>query len=283
MKNGSAFLSCSFCRILALVFCLGMMFILSPTKVYASDLDALIDDESGQTDSGEGESVIIYDDETGTSTNPFESSSDNDSQALVDALMGTQGISDESVAKASVIAQPVVAALNVISAFLLVVLMGSIVCITVLDLIFIAVPPLRGVLHPSFSQAGASGGMMPMQGGFGGFGRGYGMGMSGMAGSPQQSGGVVARQWVSDEAVASLGVSQPQAPQMGGMNMGMPGMSMQAQQQQSSKSVVYTYLKKRTFFLIVFAFAAVFLTSSIATGFGFKLFSFVQNLATKYL
>lgn len=286
-------------KVFALVFCFGVVFSLSSIEVSASDLDALVGEEAVVDEGSEEEdnSSVIVDEDGNPAVNPFETTTGKeDTQALVDALQSTQGIRDDSIAKASIIAQPIVSFLNVLSAGLLIVLMAGIGVVTVTDLIFIGLPSTRSLLHPMYNQmvsgtAPAGGGMMPMGGGFGGFGRGYGgYGGMGMAGGMQQQAQPqsTSRQWVSDEAVACIGLAQPQmqAQQpMGGMGMGM-GMGMQQMQPQQplqGKSVIFAYLKKRTFFLIVFAFATVFLTSSIATGFGFKLFSFVQELATKYL
>ena len=75
----------------------------------------------------------------------------------------------------------------------------------------------------------------------------------------------------------------------GGMGMGggMYGGSMgsmgasQGGQQQSTKSVIFTYLKKRIFFLIIFALATVVLMTSIFTDCGINLAHLVIKIMTK--
>ena len=104
----------------------------------------------------------------------------------------------------------------------------------------------------------------------GGYGRGM-MGM-GMAGAGGAAGGTnKPTQWVSDEAVqcaALMGGSAQAANGAGGMYGGMQG---QAQQQQSTKSVIGTYFRKRIFLIILFVICTVILTSSALMGTGANL------------
>ena len=103
------------------------------------------------------------------------------------------------------------------------------------------------------------------------------------------------RRWVSDEAVNCAALANPQ-PQGGGMGMspmgGMGGMGMgggmmggmggQQQQPMPTKSVIMMYLKKRTFFLIVFAVATILLTSSIFTDCGINLAELSFKIIDKF-
>ena len=65
---------------------------------------------------------------------------------------------------------------------------------------------------------------------------------------------------------------------MGGMGMGMP-------QQQAApmpiKSVIFEYLKKRVFFLIIFAIATIILMSSIFTDCGINLAELITKIMNK--
>lgn len=276
----------------ALSLCLALC--VCSVDAHAADLDTLIGQPSQTTE--EPSSVIMYDEDTSTTSNPFKQSEDGTS-SLMDAIQQSSQITDESVQKASVLTAPIIAFLNLVSAVLLLILMGGIGVITVCDLIFIGIPTLRPLMHPMYNQmvsgtAPAGGGMMPMGGGFGGYGARYGYGgmAGGMAGGMQQQAQPTGTrlQLVSDEAVIAVGLATPQPQQQAGMGMpmGMPmGMGMQQQPQQplQGKSAIFAYLKKRTFFLIVFAFAAVFLTSSLLTGFGLKLFSFVRDGLVQWL
>ena len=144
--------------------------------------------------------------------------------------------------------------------------------ITALDLLYIAFPPIRNLLY----KAGTDGTGAYTGGGMaGGYGRGM-MGM-GMAGAGGAAGGTnKPTQWVSDEAVqcaALMGGSAQAANGAGGMYGGgmYGGMQGQAQQQQSTKSVIGTYFRKRIFFIILFVICTVILTSSALMGTGANL------------
>lgn len=295
MKSSSCKLGRLLMSLLVPVFSFCFMFFICSSNAYAADLDTLIGQPSQTTE--EPSDVVIYDESESTTTdNPFKQSEDGTS-SLMDAIQQSSQITDESVEKASILAGPILAFLNLVSALLLIVLMGGIGVVTVSDLIFIGIPTLRPFMHPMYNQmvsgtAPAGGGMMPMGGGFGGYGSRYGYGGMGMAGG--MAGGMqqqaqptgVKLQLVSDEAVVAVGLAVPQPQQQVGMGMPMGmGMGMQQQPQQpiQGKSAIFAYLKKRTFFLIVFAFAAVFLTSSLLTGFGLKLFSFVRDGLMQWL
>lgn len=271
-------------KIVALAFSLLLMS--QSMSVYASDLDALV----GSTE----ESAVVTESPATTTTEGTSSSSvykDDGSDALLDALSGTQNITSESMEKASRLTAPFIAFMNLVCSVLILLLIGAIGVITVLDLIFIGIPPVRRFLYPMFDQlttgnVPAGGGMMPMGGGYGGFGSRYGYGGMGMQmGGQQAQPSKIRHQWVSDEAVQCIGLSapQPQMQQPMGMGMGMGMMQQQPQQPQQGKSVIIAYLKKRTVFLVVFVFAVMFLTSSILTGFGLKLFSFVSEGVSKFL
>lgn len=268
-------------KIVALAFSLMLMSQSFP--VYASDLDALV----GSTE----ESAVVTESTVETSTEDTSSSSvykDDGTDALFDALKGTQTITSESMEKASRLTAPFIAFMNLVCSVLILLLIGAIGVITVLDLIFIGIPPVRRFMYPMFDQlttgnVPAGGGMMPMGGGYGGFGSryGYGGGMGMQMGGQQAQPSHIRHQWVSDEAVQCIGLSAPQPQMQQPMGMGM--MQQQPQQPQQGKSVIIAYLKKRTVFLVVFVFAVMFLTSSILTGFGLKLFSFVSESVSKFL
>lgn len=166
---------------------------------------------------------------------------------------------------------------------------------TILDLLYIAFPPVRdyldggrmGVANMMGGARGSRGmggsrygGMGRYGGGMGGYGGGMGMGgygggmgmggmgMGGMGGmgatGPQQQpvgGGLSAvGRWVSDEAIAACMTSQG-----GGMEgqMGMGGTTV--------KSMIFTYMKKRMVFLILFGICVILFTSTVFTDLGVRL------------
>lgn len=151
--------------------------------------------------------------------------------------------------------------------------------ITVCDLAYIAIPPIRSFLAFQSGSGGMSGGAMA-----GGFGGGFNpMGnQQGSSGSP-----FLNRQWVSDEVLAAFSASGTSGgmPTGGGFNNyggfnNFGNMSM-GQQNASPKSIVFVYLKKRAFFLVIFAITAVLLTSSLFFNCGVNIAEFVFTIFDK--
>lgn len=250
--------------------------LLSPMVSKAADLDALVGAETSATDVTVSPAEDV--------TTPSRSGSD----ALADAIRNSNTITDESMAKASKFSAPILNFMNIISSTILILTLGAIGVMTILDLAFIAIPPLRRFMYPAYSQsvggtAPAGGMMTPMGGGFGGYGNrfGYGGMAGGMAGAQAQPQSVK-YQWISDEAVKAIGLSVPQpAPQA--QPMGMMGVAPQPQQPTGGKSAIVEYLKHRSVFVVVFVVAAMLLTSSILTGFGLKIFSFINEALLKFI
>lgn len=174
----------------------------------------------------------------------------------------TEGQLQEASAKMS----PIASAAGVLISILLWVALIGIFVMTALDMVYMALPPIRGLLYKNTNQG--QGGMM------GGYGR---MGMGGMGGSQPIKKG---HQWVSDEAVqASIMLDQARGMSTGGSGggMGYGGMgygAMGAHNQQmdasdlTSKGVLVTYLKSRAVFLIMFGICAIVLTCSALLGLG---------------
>ena len=211
-----------------------------------------------------------------------------DDQYFGDWVKQQRGMTSEQLNTASQTLSPITNIIGYAVGGVVVLLFASISLITVLDLLYISIPPIRGLLYTGGEASGGVGGMgMGGMGGFGsrggygmgmgGFGSrgGYGMGMGGMGmgASGGAQGGAKPRQWVSDEAVqcaAFMGTGQQQQQGEGmGMMGGMGG--QQQQQQQSTGSVITMYLKKRVVFLVLLAVSAILLTSSALLGTGANL------------
>ena len=261
-------------KVLMLASIMAVLF--APLVSKAADLDALIGAETTATD---------------TTVSPAEgttTTSRSGSDALADAIRNSNTITDESMAKASKFSAPILGFMNLISSALLILTLGAIGLMSVLDLVFIAVPMLRSFMYPAYKQsvsgtAPAGGMMTPMGGGFGGYGNrfGYGGMAGGTAGAQAQPQGIRC-QWISDEAVKAIGLSVPQpAPQA--QPMGMMGVAPQPQQPTGGKSAIVEYLKHRSVFIVIFVVAAMLLTSSILTGFGLKIFSFISEALQKFI
>ena len=226
-----------------LVLCMMcVMAFASPVCIYATDLDGL---------------------SSGSSTNSSTSHGSSDDTSISDYLKGYNPVTQDNMDKAGTMASPIVNALGTLSGFIIMLVSANIFVVTALDLAYIGIPFFRTTLNPNYG-AGAQGGS-PMGG--------MGMGMGGA--QPAAPG---RRCWVSDEAVACVqmalqGQAQGGSPMGGGMGMMGGGMGMGGAQAQPmpTKSVILEYLKKRAFFLIIFAAATVLLLSSILTDCGLNL------------
>lgn len=182
------------------------------------------------------------------------------------------GASGENLNEASKMMAPVTNILGKLAGIAVILTITGVVVITSLDLLYIAIPPLRNILYKSGTN-----------------GAGGAMGMTGA-----QMGGTGTKkptQWVSDEAVACaalLGGSASATPMgmggMGGMGAmgGMAGMGGPQQQNagMTTKSVIFTYLKKRLFFLILLGLCVIVLTSSALMGTGVNLASWALKFIT---
>ena len=223
--------------------------------------------------------------------------SGTDDNALSNYMGTYNAIDNENMAAANKIASPIVNFIGTAIGFIMLIVSAGIVLVTALDLAYIGIPFVRDYLNPQ-AAGGASGGMGGMggygggMGGYGGGMGGYGGGMGGAMQQQQQSGNILKRRWVSDEAVACVpqgGASQQSMGGMGGMGgfgggygggMGGMGGGMQ-QQQQPTKSVIADYLKKRSVFIVIFTIAAIILTSSILTKSGINLASLLFKILEK--
>lgn len=239
-----------------LVLCMMcVMAFASPVCIYAaSDLDGL---------------------SSGSTTNDSTSHGSSDNTSISDYLKGYNPVTQDNMEKAGTMASPIVNALGTLSGFIIMIVSAAIFVVTALDLAYIGLPFLRPTLNPNYG-AGAQGGS-PMGGMGMGMGMRGGMGMGGMGMGGAQPATSGRRCWVSDEAIncvqlASQGQAQG-SPMGGGMGMMGGGMGMGGAQAKPvpTKSVIFEYLKKRTFFIIIFAVATVLLMSSIFTDCGLNL------------
>lgn len=187
-----------------------------------------------------------------TNSNQNYSSKNNNSEdnAVSDYLKGRTPVTQENMKSANQLAGPIASAIGTATGFILIIVSSLIFFITALDLLYIGVPPLRNILNPV--GAAPQGGAL----------------IGGMEASPQPQ--TQARKWVSDEAIAAVALANPQASSspIGGspfVGAGAPAPS------QSTKSVVFTYLKKRMFFIIVFTVCSIVLMSSVLTDCGINL------------
>jgi hypothetical protein len=198
----------------------------------------------------------------------------------VAGIMSGIGVDSEASAKASQYLSPAAKVVNIVAAVILGIAALALFVITAIDMLFIAVPPIRRFLNPTASAGGPSGG-----GGFGGGGfGGGGFGGGGFGGGGFGGGGVASSQasssasrWISDEAVAAVGSLQA-APSGGGGfggGFGGGGFGGGSQEPPKMKNVMIEYLKKRTVFLFMFGVCVVLFSTTVFTDLGVKLGSFL--------
>lgn len=281
----------------AVAFLLSMLCIIAlmcPVVAYATG-DSL-DELAGQSTDPNANSQT---DNTAGTTAGAQS---DDGKAIEDYLKGYTPVTGENMEKASTVASPIVSAIGTISGFIVMVVSAAIFMVTALDLAYIGLPFTRGLLNPQYAAAAAGGAGGAMPGMMGGMGMRGGM-MGGMMGGAMGGGGAqpamehgIRRKWVSDEAVYCVQTyAAGGAPQqaigggmpMGGMPMGgmpMGGMQMGGAQQAAMpmKSVILEYLKKRSFFLIIFAVATVILMSSLLTDCGLNLATLLTKVINRF-
>lgn len=195
-----------------------------------------------------------------------------DDQEIGNWISNQRGMTGEQLNEASENLSFVTNFIGYVVGGIVILIFAGLFLITALDLLYITFPPVRNLLY----KAGTDGTGAYTGGGMaGGYGRGM-MGM-GMAGAGGAAGGTnKPTQWVSDEAVkcaALMGGSAQAANGAGGMYGGgmYGGMQGQAQQQQSTKSVIGTYFRKRIFFMILLVLCVIILTSSALLGTGINL------------
>ena len=251
------------------------------TTVYAASLEDNISGNATETTAPPNNSDSNGGNSSGEMLNGIQSQTVSpEDKGVSDWLKNQKSMDPKHLEKASETMNPIVNLLGYVAGGIIVLTVAGVVVITALDLMYIAIPPIRNVLYKG--GAAGAGGMMGA-GGMGMHGR-FGM-MGGGAQGAQQP-----RQWVSDEAVACAallgGGAQAQGAMGGGMGMmggyggmgGMQAMGANQQQAQSTKSVIGMYFKKRLFFLILLALCIIVLTSSALMNCGVNLAQWILKI-----
>ena len=242
------------------------------TTVYA---ESGLEDNVGQSNSttGNGSDDIL--------NSIRDEELDPDDQGVSDWLRNQRGMTSEQLESASQTMSPITTIIGYIAGGIIILVIAGVGAITALDLLYIAVPPVRNILYKAGTDGtgGYTGGF-----GAGGYGRGGMMGGMAMGAGGAAGGTKKPTQWVSDEAVACaamLGGSAQSVNGMQGMGMGgygMGAMGAQQQQQRTTKSVIGMYLKKRIFFIILLAICIIVLTSSALMDCGVNLAEWILKI-----
>ena len=252
--------------LLCAIMCV-VCFMFGSTAIFATDIEQANKQLQQSYDNSVNSSS------TTSTTEQSSSVPDYGQGSVSDYLKGYTPVTKGNMNKASSLASPIVNFIGMLIGLVCVITTAGVGLITALDLLYIAIPPVRGFLYEGAQQQGGMG----MAGGMGMGGMHGGMGMGGM----QPQGGARRIRWVSDEVVATVAMCQPQG-QGGGMMGGGMGMGMQgAQQNMSTKSTISVYLKKRIFFLVLFAVASIVLLSTVFTDCGINVAALVMKVMAK--
>ena len=191
----------------------------------------------------------------------------DDDRAMSNYLGEHRGVTSEQLNSASKMLSPVTNAMGYIAAVIIALPASAIFIITALDILYIAVPPVRPYLY----TAGTDGTGAYTAGRYGP--GGYGPGGYPQGGSGSRGGGRT-RQLISDEAVACAAL-------LGGSsrteNMGDVG---QQRSNETKGSVIKAYLVKRAGFMVLFVLCVVILMSSALMGTGANLANFGIKVIT---
>lgn len=230
-----------------------LSFAVMPTTVYAESMEDLGSDESNDSNCNLSDGNISDDD-----------------KSVGNFISGQRGMTGEQLDTASRKVSPITNIAGYFVGGAIAILFAGVFVITALDLIYITIPPTRNALYKAGTDGtGAMTGGMPGGGGYGMRG-GYGMQQQAQMMGGAAGGTAKPTQWISDEAVqcaALLGGSAQSTPIGGSLGM----QQGQMPQNLPMKSVIKEYFKKRVFFMIFLAIAAIVLTSSVLLGTGVNL------------
>ena len=293
-----------------MLFCLLLSFVI-PTVYATTDLNGVGGSKTTET-------TTVIESTTPVTQEPVVEQNTTNNKGSVDAIKGglpdskqnVQDVEDtanaignmfneagpdsEAVEAANQFIAPFARILNKVMAVILGITSLLMMFITVLDMLYMAFPPIRDTLDGGRLGAanmtsrgtsrnsrgmggtrggygmGGMGGMGGMNGmGMNGMGMGGGMGMAGTAQTPQPHGGGISSvgRWVSDEAIAACMESQG-----GGMQgqSGLGGMPV--------KSMIFSYMKKRAMFLILFGVCVILFTSTVFTDLGIRIGTWILKI-----
>lgn len=261
------------CGIAGLMFCYGVCGVIN---TYAEEVEnnEYVTEESQKKDNTQENidkaNKALNGDKSESDTNSAIKGSDkkletktnkNDDSGMADYIKNNGSIDQESVKKGQEGAGFIKSIIGYLTGVVTAITAACIFLITALDLMYIAIPPVRGFLYAG-NQQGA--GMM---------GGGYGA-QGGVMGSAKP------KQWVSDEVLSITGAVEGAGGGMMQQSMGGYGGMMQqmGQGQPKKRSMIATYFVKRAVFMVIFVIATVVLLSSIFLGTGLNLADWFMNL-----
>ncbi len=237
----------------------------SPGYIFASDLNGV---ETSASEPVIAEGIK----DSGVTSNQHLKVQEDTAKAVGD-MFGQAGVDQESIETAQEFLRPFAKIMNLVFAGILGITSLLMMFVSVMDLFYMAFPPVRDLLDGGMhgqQQKGRGqrgmGGPRGMQGMSAGMQPSMGMenGMSTPNMQQQAPGGGFSAlgRWVSDEAIAACIEAK-------GGPMG--------EAQTPSKLMVFSYLKKRSLFLIIFGVCVISFTSTAFTDLGIKIGMWILN------
>lgn len=224
--------------------------------------------------------------ETTTDSTDVINANSSDTE-VVAGLFDMAGIDEEDIAAANTMLLPVAKLVNKAVAVILGLAILGMFLITAIDMLYMAIPPLRNLLDGQMSRGqgqgqqggGMMGGMGGRRGGMGGGMMGGGMMGGGMMGGGMMGGNGMTGQgeeadmtgfthrWISDDALAAVreaqgGMVGSQPGMMGGMGGGQPS------EPPKVKSILLLYFKKRLVFYVLFGVCVTVFSTTVLTNLG---------------
>ena len=224
-----------------------IMMLFSSGGIYASDLNGVDTETQVSTEPTQDKQTTVEQDTT--------------AKAVGD-MFSEAGPKAEDIKEAQVFIQPFAKIMNFAMAVILGITALLMMAVSVLDLLYIAFPPVRDILD------GGSYGGQPQMGSPRGMGIESNPSMNGRGMQGNEPGGGFSSlgRWVSDEAIAAC-----MEAKVGVAIGGMPT---------APKIMIIGYLKKRAIFLSMFGVCVILFTSTVFTDLGIKLGMKILNFIT---
>lgn len=278
-------------RICSILFAICMLFIMTISYAGAIGLDDIDETTTTvqETKSNSSSSSSVK----ASSSNGGKTAASEGAEGVADVLEGVGGITKGDMEKAQQYSYPVVKIINTVVAVISGCLFACATLFTMLDLVYLTVPPLRKFLgggedvgDPSQQVGAMNGGMHGgMNGGFGGmnggFGGAYGGGYGGYGG--YNRGGAYGGGYGG--GFGQQGMNQPNGAQgvMYRLGRWTSDSVVQAIKEGngSNKSHLVIYAKKRAVFFVLLAVCVIVFTSTALTDWGMKLGVWIVELIGK--
>lgn len=232
-----------------IVFMTLLLLTLSSSSIFASDLNGVGSSEPTATTN------IEQTEDNNRTSDQHLKDQENTAKAVGD-MFGQAGVDQESIETAHEYIRPFAKIMNLIMAGILGITSLLMMFISVLDMFYMAFPPVRDILDGGMLGQQQSQRSMRGQRGMQGSGMDNSQGTPDMSHSAPGGGFSALGRWVSDEAIAAC--------------IEAKGGSIR-EVQTPMKSMIFSYLKKRSLFLLIFGVCVILFTSTVFSGLGIKL------------